>query len=112
MAFLQKHNNNVVIKPDKPCSGKGVKVFGDHLFTKIDIIEYINELLANDKHLLIEEKIIGKEFSLHTITDGKTHKHLQAVQDFKRLLMETRVQIQEAWDVLLIKTAWYFYVKM
>lgn len=90
LKFLEKHTNQVVVKPDKPVSGKGVKVFGDHLFNRQEIIDYVFELLKNEKELILEKKLIGKEFSLHTITDGEHFIHLNPVVDFKRLLNDNK----------------------
>ena len=88
--FLEKHNNQIVVKPDKPVSGKGVKVFGDHLHCQQDIINYIFQLLKDEKEMVLEQKLIGKEFSLHTITDGEDFIHLNPVFDFKRLLNDNK----------------------
>ena len=88
--FLKKYDNKVVIKPDGLHSGKGVKVFGDHLFTRDDIFEYIYEVMSNKETLIIEEKLEGQEFSAITITDGTTFVHCPIIQDFKRLLKNDR----------------------
>ena len=83
--FIKQYNNEIVIKPHSPCSGKGVLVYGDHLHSFEDIIECVTELLEKKQTLLMEEKLVGKEFSLITITDGKTNIHTSPVCDFKRL---------------------------
>ena len=82
--FIDSYDNNVVVKPDRPCGGKGVKVYGDHLFCKQDIIDYIYDILKSGQNLIIEEKLIGQEFSLHTLCDGVNFYNLNPVQDFKR----------------------------
>lgn len=83
--FLRKHENNIVIKPCGLHGGKGVKVYGDHLFNDSDIIEYITSLVGNNERVLIEEKLQGIEFSLLSITDGVNAVPMPPVQDFKRL---------------------------
>jgi phosphoribosylamine--glycine ligase len=73
-----------VIKPDGLTGGKGVRVFGEHLFSIEEAISYAEELLAEGEPVDIEERLEGEEFSLQTITDGETVLHLPLVQDHKR----------------------------
>ncbi|MFX0002814.1 MAG: phosphoribosylamine--glycine ligase [Candidatus Hodarchaeota archaeon] len=75
---------NIVVKPEGLTGGKGVKVYGDHLFSKSDIIEYCQELIKNKSRFLIEEKCVGEEFTLQTFVDGKTVLGSPLVQDHKR----------------------------
>ena len=81
---LSRLQDLYVIKADGLKGGKGVKVSGDHLQNHFEALEYVNELIKSDGRCVIEEKLIGQEFSLMTITDGKTCIHLPAVQDHKR----------------------------
>ena len=83
--FIQKHNNKVVIKRDGLHSGKGVMVWGDHLFNTEQIINEVQNIINNGENCLLEEKIIGREFSFISITDGKTIYHTKPIMDFKRL---------------------------
>jgi phosphoribosylamine---glycine ligase len=73
-----------VIKPDGLTGGKGVKVFGEHLDTMADALDYARALIQHDGLVLIEERLEGEEFSLQTITDGETVVHCPLVQDHKR----------------------------
>ncbi len=73
-----------VIKADGLHGGKGVKVSDEHLLTLEDGIKYCEEIHQNKETLLIEEKLIGQEFSLMSFCDGFTLKHLPPIQDFKR----------------------------
>ena len=75
---------NLVVKPEGLTGGKGVKVYGDHLFSKTDILEYCQELTNNNNRFLLEEKCIGEEFTLQTFVDGKTVVGSPLVQDHKR----------------------------
>lgn len=75
-------DNNYVVKQDGLCGGKGVKVSGDHLLSISEAKEHIKSLTTP---YLIEEKLVGEEFSLITLTDGTSHLHFPPVQDFKRL---------------------------
>ena len=47
---------NIVVKPDGLTGGKGVKVYGDHLFSRNDIFEYCKELINSKSSFLLEEK--------------------------------------------------------
>jgi phosphoribosylamine--glycine ligase len=65
----------VVVKPSGLTGGKGVKVMGPHLASHADARDYALSLLANrkrDESVLIEEKILGAEFTIQAISDGKT----------------------------------------
>ncbi len=75
---------NIVIKPEGLTGGKGVMVYGDHLFSKEDILNYCLELVKTNKRLLLEEKCIGEEFTLQTFVDGKNVLGSPLVQDHKR----------------------------
>ena len=80
----QVGDENIVVKPDGLTAGKGVKVYGDHLFSRNDILTYCRELIAKNSSFLIEEKCIGEEFTLQTFCDGKNVIGTPLVQDHKR----------------------------
>lgn len=76
--------NDFVVKPDGLTGGKGVKVFGEHLKSIEEALEYSQEVLSKHNFVVVEERLDGEEFSLQCISDGK---HLAAtipVQDHKR----------------------------
>ncbi|MHA1342852.1 MAG: phosphoribosylamine--glycine ligase [Promethearchaeota archaeon] len=75
---------DIVVKPDGLTGGKGVKVYGDHLFSKEDILEYCRELINQGSSFLLEEKCNGEEFTLQTFVDGKNVVGSPLVQDHKR----------------------------
>jgi len=75
---------NIVVKPEGLTGGKGVKVYGDHLFSKKDILNYCNELVTKRSRFLLEEKCDGEEFTLQTFVDGKNVLGSPLVQDHKR----------------------------
>jgi phosphoribosylamine--glycine ligase len=65
----------VVVKPSGLTGGKGVKVMGPHLASHADAADYARSLLADRRHgdaVLIEEKIVGAEFTIQAISDGNT----------------------------------------
>ena len=64
----------VAVKPSGLTGGKGVKVMGPHLDDHEQAREYALELLARGgrgESVLIEEKIVGAEFTIQAISDGK-----------------------------------------
>ena len=73
---------DVVIKPAGLTGGKGVKVMGDHFGIEGAKI-YARELLKNDD-LVIEERLIGEEFTIQAFVDGSALAFAPAVQDHKR----------------------------
>jgi phosphoribosylamine---glycine ligase len=65
----------VAVKPSGLSGGKGVKVMGPHLSSHADAHDYARSLLARgrgEESVLIEEKILGAEFTIQAISDGKT----------------------------------------
>ena len=75
---------NYVIKADGLMGGKGVKVAGDHLQNFTEALAYCEELTSLKSPFVIEEKLIGQEFSLMSFCDGIHLAHMPAVQDHKR----------------------------
>ncbi len=73
-----------VIKDDGLAGGKGVKVCGDHLLTHEDSLAFCRELIGHGHPFVVEEKLVGEEFSLMSFCDGTTLRHMPAVQDHKR----------------------------
>lgn len=77
----------VAVKPVGLTGGKGVRVSGDHLDSHEDAVAYAKEVLATGMgggRLVIEEKLVGEEFTLQCLTDGSTVVPTPAVQDHKR----------------------------
>jgi phosphoribosylamine--glycine ligase len=88
--FIQKLNPNIVIKPDGLTGGKGVQVQGDHFQTEDEAYAYCEECLKNHPSVIIEEKLIGQEFSLQSFTDGKSLFDCPPVQDHKRAFVDDK----------------------
>ena len=82
--LLSQMHPNYVVKADGLMGGKGVKVFGEHLENNQQALEYCDEIFKAGQSVVIEEKLIGVEFSLISMTDGKNFVHLPVVQDHKR----------------------------
>ncbi|HEX6569219.1 MAG TPA: hypothetical protein VF015_08635, partial [Acidimicrobiales bacterium] len=72
------------IKPDGLTGGKGVRVHPEHFASLDDAAAYAGEVIAADGQVLIEERFVGQEFTLQTITDGAAAVHCPPVQDHKR----------------------------
>jgi len=81
--WLDKLQNQAVVKPDKPAAGKGVGVWGDHFANREQLFEHF---LANLQHgaVIIEEKIDGEESSFQAFCDGKHIVPLPDTRDYKR----------------------------
>lgn len=73
-----------VIKADGLMGGKGVKVAGDHLHSIAEAIMFCEEVLAQKQTFVIEEKLIGQEFSFMGFCDGESLIPMPIVQDHKR----------------------------
>jgi len=74
----------VAIKPLGLTGGKGVKVSGDHFKTLDEKFAYAQELIRKDGSVLIEEKMVGEEFTLQAFCDGSSLAFMPPVQDHKR----------------------------
>ena len=82
--FLQKLGGNYVVKYDGLMGGKGVKVSGEHLFSSEETLEYCKKIIGMGGMFLVEEKLVGEEFSLMSFCDGQNCAHMPVVQDHKR----------------------------
>ncbi|MDA8597137.1 phosphoribosylamine--glycine ligase [Candidatus Pacebacteria bacterium] len=82
--FFGELGEDYVVKADGLKGGKGVKVSGDHLDSPAAGIAYARECLKEAGKVVIEEKLIGQEFSLMSFCDGTTTVDMPVVQDHKR----------------------------
>ena len=73
-----------VVKYDGLKGGKGVKVSGDHLQTTNLGVKYALECIEQCGSVVIEEKLIGVEFSLLSFVSGDKVVDMPACQDHKR----------------------------
>ncbi|VEG90830.1 phosphoribosylamine--glycine ligase [Legionella spiritensis] len=84
-AFLNElGDGQYVIKANGLMGGKGVKVAGEHLHSISEALAFCKEILAGDQTIVIEEKLVGQEFSLMCFADGKHLVPMPLVQDHKR----------------------------
>ncbi len=84
-AFMtQDLKGNYVVKYDALKGGKGVKVSGEHLQNVDEGVAYAMECLDECGRVVIEEKLVGVEFSLLSFVSGRRVVDMPAVQDHKR----------------------------
>ncbi|MCU0851942.1 MAG: phosphoribosylamine--glycine ligase [Thermoplasmata archaeon] len=80
--------NDIVVKPTGLTGGKGVKVFGEHMKSRKDIEDYCGEILGKEiggsARVVLEERLVGEEFTIQAFCDGRTVVPMPAVQDHKR----------------------------
>lgn len=79
-----KDIGDVAIKPLGLTGGKGVRVSGDHFGDLEEGFAYAESLVKKDGSVLIEEKMIGEEFTLQAFCDGTRAVAMPPVQDHKR----------------------------
>ncbi|MFH1284138.1 MAG: phosphoribosylamine--glycine ligase [Candidatus Peregrinibacteria bacterium] len=82
--FFIELGENFVVKADGLKGGKGVKVSGDHLKSIEEGIAYAKECLVDAGRVVVEEKLVGQEFSLMSFCDGTYTVDMPIVQDHKR----------------------------
>lgn len=83
--FIDKFlDGNFVVKYDALKGGKGVKVSGEHLSSIEEGVDYAIECLDECGRVVIEEKLVGIEFSLLSFVSGTQVVDMPAVQDHKR----------------------------
>ena len=86
-SFVRDMDMEVAVKPIGLTGGKGVKVQGEHLKTKAEVCEYIDEIFEKrigGAGVVLEEKAIGEEFTLQSFCDGRDIAPMPLVQDHKR----------------------------
>ncbi|MCQ2971925.1 MAG: phosphoribosylamine--glycine ligase [archaeon] len=84
--FLTDFDKDVVVKPVGLTGGKGVKIVGDHLKDNKEAIEYSKEVIDNVMggfaQVIIEERLIGEEFTIQAFCDGEHLEPMPAAQDY------------------------------
>lgn len=82
--FLLELDGNYVVKADGLKGGKGVMVSGDHLHSIEEGMKFAQECLEEVGRVVVEEKLIGQEFSLMSFCDGTHSVFMPVIQDHKR----------------------------
>ena len=83
--FLDNFEGDVVVKPVGLTGGKGVKIVGDHLKDNEEAKKYACEVINNQMggfaQVIIEERVIGEEFTIQAFCDGTHLAPMPAAQD-------------------------------
>jgi phosphoribosylamine--glycine ligase len=83
--FIDDFGKEVVIKPVGLTGGKGVKIMGEHLEDAHEAKNYVKEIIDNKigghPRVVIEERLLGEEFTVQAFVDGKHVVPMPAAQD-------------------------------
>ncbi|HMA04614.1 MAG TPA: phosphoribosylamine--glycine ligase [Methanomicrobiales archaeon] len=79
-AFIEDHDGDLAVKPIGLTGGKGVRVMGEHV-DRAGAVAYARSLGGN---VVLEERLVGEEFTLQAFVDGKSLVPAPLVQDHKR----------------------------
>lgn len=82
--FLEELGGEFVIKADGLTGGKGVLISGEHLAGVEEGEQYAKKCIEKFGRVVVEEKLIGQEFSLMSFVDGVHIVDMVTVQDHKR----------------------------
>ena len=78
--FIRNYDGDLAIKPIGLTGGKGVRIMGEHL-DREGAVAYVRSL---EGRVVLEERLIGEEFTLQAFVDGKHIVPMPLVQDHKR----------------------------
>lgn len=88
--YLSSSSKEFALKPVGLTAGKGVQVMGEQLGSLAEAIAYgekvIKERIGGVAGIIVEERVVGPEFTLQAFVDGKTVRPMPLVRDFKRAL--------------------------
>jgi len=77
------------VKPAGVTEGDGVKVIGIQLKNKDEAIDYVDEIFKKNiggiATVIIEEKLVGREYTIQAFIDGETARSMPATRDYKLL---------------------------
>jgi len=86
--FIDDLSVDVAVKPAGLTGGKGVKIMGEHLKDKEEAKAYAKEILEKKigtiNEVVIEEKLLGEEFTLQAFVSPDELLGMPMVQDHKR----------------------------
>ncbi|HEX3001780.1 MAG TPA: phosphoribosylamine--glycine ligase [Methanoregula sp.] len=78
--FIKNYDGDLVVKPIGLTGGKGVRIMGEQV-DRNGAIDYVRSLKGE---AVLEERLIGEEFTLQTFVDGTHLVPMPLVQDHKR----------------------------
>ncbi len=79
--YIETYDGDLAIKPQGLTGGKGVRVIGDQI-TKAEGIEYVLE--SDYESFVLEERLVGEEFTIQAFVADGEYRVSPAVQDHKR----------------------------
>ena len=83
--FLDDFDKEAVVKPVGLTGGKGVKIVGDHLKDNQEAKIYAKEVMETKMggfpQVIIEERLVGEEFTVQAFCDGNNLVPMPAAQD-------------------------------
>ncbi|MDU9376595.1 Phosphoribosylamine--glycine ligase [Methanocorpusculaceae archaeon Sp1] len=79
--YIRAYPGDLAVKPTGLTGGKGVKVMGEQV-DREGAVEYAMTL--KNQTIILEERLLGEEFTLMAFVDGKTLVPMPLVQDHKR----------------------------
>jgi phosphoribosylamine--glycine ligase len=80
ISFINDHEGDLAIKPIGLTGGKGVRIMGEQV-DRAGAIAYVKSLRGG---VVLEERLIGEEFTLQAFVDGTCLVPMPLVQDHKR----------------------------
>ena len=80
VSFINDHDEDLAIKPIGLTGGKGVRIMGEQV-DRAGAITYVKSLSGG---VVLEERLIGEEFTLQAFVDGSHLIPMPLVQDHKR----------------------------
>jgi phosphoribosylamine---glycine ligase len=79
-AFIRDHDGDLAVKPAGLTGGKGVRIMGEQV-DREGAIAYVRTLPGP---VVLEERLLGEEFTLQAFVDGTRLVYMPLVQDHKR----------------------------
>ena len=73
----------IAVKPVGLTGGKGVRVMGVHMKTISETLDYVDEWISQEGKVLLEERLVGEEFSRMVFASNNTIVPMPVAQDFK-----------------------------
>lgn len=88
VAFARAMQPPIVIKADGLAAGKGVVIARSHAEAEQTLKDFVitRKFGPASQRVVVEEFLVGREFSLFVASDGISWKLLGTAQDYKRLL--------------------------
>lgn len=83
--FIDDFEKDLVVKPIGLTGGKGVKIMGEHLEDGADAKQYVREIIDNKigghASVVLEERLVGEEYTIQALVDGSHVMPMPAAQD-------------------------------